>query len=220
VDAPVTADEPDLSAWTSALSLEDRLGLVGRTQTQLLRGEPVEVVQTGPAGWVRIVAPWQPSPKDGRGYPGWVRSTHLSPAAAGTAGPVAPPATIAATPVTVLERARGFLGLGYLWGGLSHYGVDCSGLVHLSYRGAGVVVPRDADAQHAAARPVGLGEEQAGDLYFFARDDGYVFHVGFVTSPGRMLHAPQSGQRVEDAPLTGARLANLAAAGRFLDSAT
>jgi cell wall-associated NlpC family hydrolase len=217
VDAPVTADDPDLRAWTSALTLDERLGLLGRTETQLLPDEPVEVVEAGPSGWVRIVAPWQPSPRDARGYPGWVRSAHLSPEAAGTEDPGAPPATIAAQPVAVVEWARRFLGLGYLWGGLSDYGLDCSGLVHLSHREAGVVIPRDADAQHAAARPVALGEERKGDLYFFARDDGHVFHVGFVTARLRMLHAPQSGHRVEDAPLTDARLATLAAAGRFLD---
>jgi cell wall-associated NlpC family hydrolase len=215
LDAPATADEPDLSAWISALDREGRLGLHGRTETQVLRGEPVEIVETGPRGWVRVVAPWQPSPKDLRGYPGWVCSAHLAPDGATARTP--PPAGLAAEPVAITEWARRFVGLQYLWGGLSRYGLDCSGLVHLAYRQAAVVVPRDASAQHAAARPVPLGEERPGDLYFFAGDDGRVFHVGFVTGRLRMLHAPETARRIEDAPLAVDRLSTLAAAGRFLD---
>jgi cell wall-associated NlpC family hydrolase len=217
VDAPATADEPDLVAWTSALDLDARRGLVGRTETQLLRGEPVDIVEAGPPGWVRVVAPWQPSPKDVRGYPGWVRSSHLSSQAQDSSRPAAAPAAVNADPLAVIERARRFLGAQYLWGGLSRYGLDCSGLVHLANREAGVVVPRDADAQHAAARPVVLGDEQPGDLYFFARADGHVFHVGFVTGRLLMLHAPQSGEQVQEGPVSDARLTTLIGAGRLGD---
>jgi cell wall-associated NlpC family hydrolase len=215
IDAPATADHPDMIAWTSALDVDARRGLHGRTETQLLRGEPVEILEEGRSGWVRVAAPWQPSPKHSRGYPGWVRRAHLAPETPARAG--APPGTVEAEPVGLVEWARHFVGLQYLWGGLSQYGLDCSGLVHLTYREAGVIVPRDASAQHAAARPVELGEERTGDVYFFAGDDGDVFHVGLVTGRLRMLHAPESGRRVEDGALTAERQASLAAAGRFLD---
>jgi gamma-D-glutamyl-L-lysine dipeptidyl-peptidase len=215
IDAPATADRPDMCAWTAALDVDARRGLHGRTETQLLRGEPVEVLADGPSGWVHVAAPWQPSPKHSRGYPGWVRSAHLAPQTRAGAG--APPRTIEAEPAGLVEWAHHFVGLQYLWGGLSRYGLDCSGLVHLTYREAGVVVPRDASAQHAAARPVEPGGERTGDLYFFAGDDGSVVHVGLVTGRLRMLHAPESGRRVEDAPLTGERQASLVGAGRFLE---
>ena len=52
-------------------------------------------------------------------------------------------------------------------------------------------MPRDAYAQEAAVEPVALGNEQPGDLYFFAREGGRVFHVGFVTGERTMLHAPE-----------------------------
>lgn len=215
VDAPAVADEPDVCEWTSTLDTSARRDLYGRTETQLARGEPAVVVESGPAGWARVVCPWQPSPKDSRGYPGWVRRSHLADVGRPLAD-VLPQGTLEAHPVAIADWARRLAGLQYLWGGLSRYGVDCSGLVHLAYRQAGVVVPRDASAQHAAAQGVELGRERPGDLYFFARDDGHVFHVGFVTGPLRMLHAPESGQGVEDAPLTPGRQATLAAAGRLL----
>lgn len=213
IDAPAVADDPDLEAWTEALDVEARLGLHGRCETQLLLDEPVEIVEARDE-WAHVVAPWQPSPLDDRGYPGWVRSHHLG--VDDGHGLHHPPASITADRVTIVDFAQRFKGLRYLWGGLSPRGLDCSGLVHYAYRQAGVVIPRDAHAQHAVAQPVPLGEEQPGDLYFFARPGQQVFHVGFVTARLRMLHAPEAGRVVEDATLSDKRRDVLVGAGRFL----
>jgi hypothetical protein len=215
IDAPALKDTPDLAAWTRSLTLDERIGLHGRCETQVLRGEPVIVV-TEFGDWVRISAPWQPSPDDERGYPGWIRSAHLSTAVGADPAKMAVPvAAIDLSPAAVLGYARQFLGLQYLWGGLSPWGLDCSGLVHLAFRQAGLVVPRDAEPQFKAATPIARGDERPGDLYFFAKEDGYVYHVGFVTGVDRMLHAAEASLTVEDAPLSGRRLADLVAVGRF-----
>ncbi len=216
VDEPAIRDVPDLSAWVAALDAETRMGLHGRTLTQLLRGEPVTVIGDGPSGWVEVAAPWQPAPEQDDGYHGWVRSAHL--ADPGEDASIEPTGPVPPDRVAVLAEARTHLGLQYLWGVMSPWGLDCSGLVHHSYRSAGVVVPRDAYAQQAAATPVPLGEEQPGDLYFFAREDGHVYHVGFVTGRSRMLHAPETrgGGLIEDVELPEDRRARLSSAGRFL----
>ncbi len=219
VDEPAVIDCPDMAAWTTALDAATRLDLHGRTLTQLLRSEPVEILGRGRDGWVEVAAPWQPAPGHPRGYPGWVRGAHLGDAADQPDELVAdegPSALVSQDRQAVMAQARQFLGLHYLWGGTSPWGLDCSGLVHYAYRQAGVVVPRDAHAQHAAAQPVSLGEEQPGDLYFFSRSDGRVFHVGFVTGRLSMLHAPEGSGLIEDAPLAEGRLTTLCAAGRFL----
>jgi hypothetical protein len=83
----------------------------------------------------------------------------------------------------VLGSAGMFLGLRYLWGGNSAWGLDCSGLVHLTYRAHGVVVPRDAFDQADLLPGVDLGAVEPGDLYFFARPGEKVYHVGFVSRP-------------------------------------
>lgn len=214
VDAPAVADNPDVAAWLVCLDTELHRGLHGRTLTQLLAGEPVTVVEQA-GDWLRVAAPWQPNPADGdAGYVGWVRRAHLEDNEAPTPRP--PVGPVSQDRAAVLEEARTLVGVRYLWGGLSPAGLDCSGLVHYSYRQAGVIVPRDASAQADAAEAVDLASVRAGDLYFFARDDGSVFHVGFVTGENVMLHAPEVGGLIEDAPLAPERLATLVAAGRFL----
>jgi hypothetical protein len=120
----------------------------------------------------------------------------------------------------LLDVASQFLGLRYLWGGTSAWGLDCSGLVHLVFRAFGVVLPRDASDQAAHVRSVPLDSVRPGDLYFFARPGERVYHVGFVSRPVGadgvrwMLHAPEGGELIEDCPLAPHRVGTLVAAGR------
>jgi cell wall-associated NlpC family hydrolase len=113
-----------------------------------------------------------------------------------------------------LRLARQFLGLRYLWGGTSSYGLDCSGLVHAVCRVLGVRVPRDANDQQTDLPPVDVDDVEPGDLYFFALPGKIVHHVGFV-SPKGMLHASETGRRLEDAPLVGERRSTLVAAAQL-----
>ena len=186
LDAAAVGDRPT-SRLAGRADAADRLGLHGRTLTQLLGDEPVLVVEEAD-DWSRVVAPWQPVP--GRdGYDGWVPSGQLR--ASRDDDLDHPTAHVPADRIAVAAYAERFAGLIYLWGGTSPAGFDCSGLVHYCYRQAGVVVPRDSPARPAAVAPIPLGEEQPGDLYFFAREDGRIYHVGFATGRGRMLHAPE-----------------------------
>lgn len=221
VDAPVLRDEPDHAAWLAAMDADgvaeadSRFGLDGRIDSQVLADEPV-VVLAQSDGWSQVIAPWQPSRHDPRGYPGFVRTSHLEPADPGAGFErTVPAAGQRPDPLAFVEGARAYLGLPYLWGGVSPTALDCSGLVHLVARELGLTVPRDADDQQVACVPVELGAEQPGDLYFFAHPGRTIHHVGIAVGAGRMLHAPGTGTRVVEEEMSQDRKDTLVGAGRL-----
>jgi cell wall-associated NlpC family hydrolase len=88
----------------------------------------------------------------------------------------------------------------YLWGGLSGFGIDCSGLVQLSMRMAGKRVLRDSDMQAAT---VGAEIEPGPDFARLGRGD-LVFwkgHVAVMTDPDAMIHASGHSMTVAREPL-------------------
>ncbi|UWZ59964.1 C40 family peptidase [Dactylosporangium aurantiacum] len=311
-DAAAVRDDPDVAAWIAAMTPDEQTS--SAVVTQLLLGDPVVVDEVRPDGWARVVAPAQAAPTlDPRGYPGWMRASHLAapvPAGPGPlvvdalsttlvdaptgrpvlpgvglgtlltpAGPALGPApggasdgapggalhgasggTSGGTPgrasggarggwlpvhvpgrpeplwartadlapapsapptgAEALAMARRLLGAVYVWGGLSTLGIDCSGLVHLTWRRLGVRLPRDAHDQAAAAPAVAPGTERPGDLYCFARPGRRVHHVAVVvtppdgTTPPRILHASTGAHRVVEEPMPPDRAATLTGAHR------
>lgn len=87
-----------------------------------------------------------------------------------------------------LHYARLLLASPYLLGGITCTGIDCSGLVYIAYRAAGVFLPRDADRQYEYTEEV--ASPAPGDLVFFATEDpGFPAHVGLYLGEERFLHA-------------------------------
>jgi gamma-D-glutamyl-L-lysine dipeptidyl-peptidase len=91
----------------------------------------------------------------------------------------------------IVATARRFLGVPYLWGGMSAHGIDCSGLASRVYHANGVAIPRDADLQFddPTASKVERAELQAGDLVFFGSAPDRITHVGLYVADGRFIDA-------------------------------
>jgi cell wall-associated NlpC family hydrolase len=225
----------DPHVWpTPGVTYAQRIALVGHMPTQVLYGESVRVLEQR-AGWTHIAVPDQPSPLDERGYPGWVRKWQLGPVvkaqlvvtvksaklANGTevgfgsqvaagALPATATRTLPHTRADIVRSAKQFVGLHYLWGGLSAWGYDCSGLTWAAYRAHGITIPRDADAQFAAGTPVALAKVQPGDLLFYERP--VVGHVSMAIGNGQMIEAPNSRSEVRIVPI---RTSDFRGARRF-----
>jgi murein DD-endopeptidase len=136
--------------------------------------------------------------------------------------PVAREDTAATGPGAIIARqARAQIGVPYRWGGNDpDRGFDCSGLVAYVHARQGIVVPRTAAEQFAAADRIGDDDLKPGDLVFFrlgSRRRG-VSHVGIYTGQRQFVHAPQSGRDVVEASLDDPYFRDrFAGAGRFYD---
>ncbi len=103
----------------------------------------------------------------------------------------------------VLNMAKTFLGVPYVWGGTSPSGFDCSGLVYYVYKQFGVTLNRVAADMTAAGIPVTYSELKPGDIVFFHNTSRYtrINHVGIYAGNGMFIHAPQTGDVVKFSPL-------------------
>ena len=105
---------------------------------------------------------------------------------------VTPTAAVAAA----IQFAQQQLGKPYLWGGTGPDAFDCSGLVMMAYRSAGINIERTSQQQWASEQKVPLAQVQPGDLVFFAGSDGTPTapgHVGLVIGKGKMIEAYATG---------------------------
>lgn len=98
-----------------------------------------------------------------------------------------------------IAYAEAQIGKPYLWGGTGPDAFDCSGLVMMAYRQAGVDIPRTSEEQWAWGPRIQPGHEEPGDLVFFAGSDGTQTnpgHVGLVIGKGKMVEAYATGTRI------------------------
>lgn len=105
----------------------------------------------------------------------------------------------------VIETGKRFVGLPYLWAGVSSYGFDCSGFTYTIFRHHGIDMPRDSGPQfrESGFPSVERDDLQPGDLLFFLFNPGgeRIRHVALYIGDGKIMHSPATGKTVEIIPL-------------------
>ena len=97
---------------------------------------------------------------------------------------------------TAINFAQQQINKPYLFGGTGPDAFDCSGLVMMAYRAAGINIPRTADEQWQFGPQIAASVVSPGDLVFFTGADGkpgHPGHVGLVIGKNTMIEAYATG---------------------------
>ena len=90
----------------------------------------------------------------------------------------------------VLQYAKKFLGNPYVWGGMSlTNGCDCSGFAQQIFANFGYTLPRTSRQQAKAGTRIPVQEAKPGDLLFYQRESGFIYHVMIYLGDGKIIHA-------------------------------
>jgi gamma-D-glutamyl-L-lysine dipeptidyl-peptidase len=195
-DEPDPQDPHGYPGWLPVSQLRSGFNGSGSTVTVLTRITPLHFDRSGRtiplsygtrlvvAGNGAVAGTWAVRTPDG---PGWVARASLG-------------RPLLARAASIVAEAKRFVGLHYLWGGLSAWGFDCSGLVWDVFRAHGVNIPRDADPQFHHGAPVARSELRPGDLLFWG-SKGYAEHDAIYAGNGLMVEAPDSAHSVRVVPV-------------------
>ncbi|WP_439182801.1 C40 family peptidase [Carboxylicivirga taeanensis] len=98
-------------------------------------------------------------------------------------------------PEAVITSARYFLGVKHRLGGLDHEGLDCSGLVYISFQKHGISMPRSSSEQGRYGKQIHARNSlERGDLVFFhmSWSKKLVNHVGIYLGDDEFIHVSSS----------------------------
>jgi cell wall-associated NlpC family hydrolase len=99
----------------------------------------------------------------------------------------------------ILETAKEFLGVKYVWAANGPSAFDCSGFTKYVFEKHGITIPRYSGYQANVGTKVAYNELQKGDLVFFdtdTRGKGKVNHVGIFLGDNKFIHASSGGKKV------------------------
>lgn len=134
------------------------------------------------------------------------KSTGIAPSAAALGGGTSsePSGTTgSATGQQILDEAKKYLGIRYVYGGASPSGFDCSGFVYYVLKQFGFSPYRTPADQYNQGTAVSKADLQVGDIVFFANTAGRgISHVGIYAGGGQFIHSPNSRSTVSFSDLS------------------
>jgi gamma-D-glutamyl-L-lysine dipeptidyl-peptidase len=115
---------------------------------------------------------------------------HRGRPAAGTVRPISEVVTAARAKAPERWALEYFAGSPYQWGGVTPWGVDCSGLVQTTFAARGVALPRDSAQQVFHGASVSPEAVRPGDLLFFSGETtSGITHVAFAGEADTLVHS-------------------------------
>ena len=181
-------------------------------QTQLLRGEPVFLLDHDPTTYFYLL-------HAADGYWGWVPAAAIRvvpaaefheridswtgvapPQSATERGRKSAESRAVSLGTEVAARALQLLHRPYVFGGVAPNGLDCSGLVRWAWAPAGVFLARDAAQQFPHGRLVATRYcrtgIRAGDLLYFTDACGRIHHTAIALTPTHYAHSAAPAVRI------------------------
>lgn len=101
-----------------------------------------------------------------------------------------------ATVTNVINTAKQYMGVPYVWGGETPTGFDCSGFTQYVLKQNGISIPRTAAEQYASGVSIMKSNLKTGDLVFFTTYKPGASHVGFYLGDNKFIHASSSAKEV------------------------
>jgi cell wall-associated NlpC family hydrolase len=108
------------------------------------------------------------------------------------------------TGAKLINTAKNYMGVPYVWGGETPSGFDCSGFTQYVMKQNGITIPRTAAEQYATGTPVDKSNLRIGDLVFFTTYKAGASHVGFYMGDGNFIHASSAAAKVTISALSDA----------------
>ncbi|CAA6808263.1 MAG: Invasion associated protein p60 [uncultured Sulfurovum sp.] len=99
----------------------------------------------------------------------------------------------------VLETARKFLGVKYIWAANGPSAFDCSGFTKYVFKESGIALPRYSGHQANIGKKIKFKDLEKGDLVFFDTDKKFtrtVNHVGIFIGDNKFIHASSAKKKV------------------------
>ena len=95
---------------------------------------------------------------------------------------------------SLLRTVTDWIGTPYRFGNNSRRGTDCSGFVtRVFHEVYGITLQRSSRSMFGTTRHVAKSEMKTGDLVFFRRGNGPIYHVGIYLKDGKFAHSATNG---------------------------
>lgn len=188
---------PPVYKYISADKLNVRSGPSAETEklATLSYGDRVQVFEQE-GDWIRVIT------KDN--VKGYVLSAYVvsevNPASRSASAGQAYNADLAAS---VLEYAKQFVGVKYVYGGSTPKGFDCSGFTKYVFQKFKIDLPRSSEDYYGVGTKVSRTDMKPGDVLLFdVYDNNRLGHVGIYMGKDQFIHASTSKGKVVIATLS------------------